>query len=197
MRTTVYSTVRGVLVPHGAGRTRGETSEIKGNGSSFCFTVDCYCVMRCHRPVLSAGVTIGAPVRRTYLRAVQFHPHGGQFDFVWLSPHVRPMGRTCGEPDEIKKIPTRKILPLFSRSRTSRSSAAPRPRPGTRPRLLTPCHPVSPGVTPWKMNTIDDMSMDDWPFLWLRRIPTPWGVVCSEAKATTKTLPSLVDNAEC
>ena len=29
------------------------------------------------------------------------------------SPHVRPMGRTCGEPDEIKKIPTRNILPLF------------------------------------------------------------------------------------
>ena len=23
------------------------------------------------------------------------------------------MGRTCGEPDEIKKIPTRNILPLF------------------------------------------------------------------------------------
>ena len=22
------------------------------------------------------------------------------------SPHVRPMGRTCGEPDEVKKIPT-------------------------------------------------------------------------------------------
>ncbi len=37
------------------------------------------------------------------------------------SPHVRctPMGRTCGEPDEIKKIPTRKILPLFFGSRTA------------------------------------------------------------------------------
>ena len=28
-------------------------------------------------------------------------------------PHVRPMGRTCGEPDEIKYVPTRKMLPLF------------------------------------------------------------------------------------
>ena len=39
-------------------------------------------------------------------RAVQFHPDRGQFDFVWLpvrTPHVRPMGRTCGEPNEIKK----------------------------------------------------------------------------------------------
>ena len=29
-------------------------------------------------------------IRAWYLRAVQFHPHGGQFDFVWLSartPH--------------------------------------------------------------------------------------------------------------
>ena len=47
-------------------------------------------------------------------RAVQFHPHGGQSDFVWL-PARTPHGvhRTCGEPDEIKKIPTRNILPLF------------------------------------------------------------------------------------
>ena len=42
------------------------------------------------------------------------------------SPHVRPWGvhRTCGEPDEIKKIPTRKIptrkiLPLLSVNRPS------------------------------------------------------------------------------
>ena len=26
-----------------------------------------------------------------------------QLDFVWLSPHVRPMGRTRGEPNKIRK----------------------------------------------------------------------------------------------
>ena len=35
-------------------------------------------------------------------RAVQFHPHGGQFDLVWLSARTP------------RKIPTRNILPLFS-----------------------------------------------------------------------------------
>ena len=47
-------------------------------------------------------------------QAVRFHPHGCQSDFVWLSART-PHGRTCGArpPDEIKKIPTRKKLPLF------------------------------------------------------------------------------------
>ena len=41
--------------------------------------------------------------------------------FLFGSPHVRctPMGvhRTRGDPSEIKKIPTRKMLPLFFASR--------------------------------------------------------------------------------
>ena len=39
-------------------------------------------------------------------RAVQFHPHGGQFDPVSFGPpHVRPMGvhRTCSEPNGINE----------------------------------------------------------------------------------------------
>ena len=35
-------------------------------------------------------------------RAVQFHPMAVN-PISSGSPHVRPMGRTCGEPDEIKK----------------------------------------------------------------------------------------------
>ena len=38
-------------------------------------------------------------------RALQFHPHGGQSDFVWLlarTPHVGAFS-TCGEPDETKE----------------------------------------------------------------------------------------------
>ena len=29
------------------------------------------------------------------------------------SPHARAMGRTCGEPNKSRKIPTRNMLPLF------------------------------------------------------------------------------------
>ena len=39
-------------------------------------------------------------------RAVQFHPHGGQSDFVWppaRTPHAGWALSTCGESDEIKK----------------------------------------------------------------------------------------------
>ena len=58
-----------------------------------------------------------APTTPPYAsRARQFDPDGGQFDFVWLSPHVRPMGvhRTCGEPDEIRRnTHPKNIAPLF------------------------------------------------------------------------------------
>ena len=29
--------------------------------------------------------------------------HGGKVDFVWFSARTPPMGRACGEPNEIKK----------------------------------------------------------------------------------------------
>ena len=45
------------------------------------------------------------------------------------SPHVRPMGRTCGEPDEIKKIPIRNIYTLFFLSRPP-ADGRPRRRAG-------------------------------------------------------------------
>ena len=35
------------------------------------------------------------------------------------SPHVRPMGRTCGEPDEIKKNTHPKLFTALFRERTS------------------------------------------------------------------------------
>ena len=43
------------------------------------------------------------------------------------SPHVRPMGRTCGEPDEIKKNTHPKYFTALFREQ-----AAPRPRTATR-----------------------------------------------------------------
>ena len=46
--------------------------------------------------------------------AVQFHSHGGQFNFVWLSARtMHPMGRTCGELTKSRRLPTRNPLPLF------------------------------------------------------------------------------------
>ena len=53
-------------------------------------------------------------------RTVQFHPNGGSIRFrvalrAYRTPPWAPTGvhRTCGEPNESNKIPTRKILPLF------------------------------------------------------------------------------------
>ena len=65
------------------------------------------------------------------------------------SPHVRPMGRTCGEPDEIKKnTHPKNILPLFFASRrssptTPTSSSAPSTTLRTTPRSRSPSAPSS------------------------------------------------------
>ena len=40
------------------------------------------------------------------------------------SPHVRPTGRTCGEPNEIRKIPTRRILPALFREQAKEQAGA-------------------------------------------------------------------------
>ena len=60
-------------------------------------------------------------------------PRWGSIHFVWLttgSPHdVRPMGRTCGEPDEIKKNIHPNSFTALDRERTRTGSPAPPPPP--------------------------------------------------------------------
>ena len=50
-------------------------------------------------------------------RAVQFHPHGGQFDFVWLSARTPHGGASyvwrVVSQTKSREIPTRNTLPLF------------------------------------------------------------------------------------
>ena len=47
-------------------------------------------------------------------RALQFHPDGGQFDFVWLSRTYAPWGVRVVSQTKSRKIPTHNTLPLFS-----------------------------------------------------------------------------------
>ena len=52
-------------------------------------------------------------------RAVQFHPHGGQSEFVWLPARTPPCGCIVRVVSQTKsrKIPAQIILPLFFRDR--------------------------------------------------------------------------------
>ena len=64
---------------------------------------------------LVCGGCIEHHVRREPFKST---PMGDQSDFVRLSArtHVRPMGRTCGEPDEIKKNAHPKYFTAFFRA---------------------------------------------------------------------------------
>ena len=57
-------------------------------------------------------------------RDVQFHPHGGQSDFVWLSARTPHGGASYvwGEPDEIKKNTHPKNIPALFRAAGARSA---------------------------------------------------------------------------
>ena len=61
-------------------------------------------------------------------RAIQSHPDGGQFDFVWLSARTMhaPWGYIVRVASQTKsrKIPTRNTLPLFFVSRRDKQNVA-------------------------------------------------------------------------
>ena len=75
---------------------------------------------------------LGARVRGCASWAVQFHPHGGQFDVVWLPARTMhpPWGVRVVSQTKLTKIPTRNMLPLFCVIREHQGQVRHLPRHG-------------------------------------------------------------------